>query len=364
MSRIPRLLTFSPVRSSLFMMFRKSWRWLATGLAILLTYFALKDAPWGEVWTLIGGLGSQAIFILLLLNILVLPMMTARWWFILRLLKAPVSLFAASLYRSSSNTASYLTPGPHFGGEPLLVFYLHQYHGLAIPTATSSVIVDRLIELLASVMVLTLCLVYALGNKIIVLGGWQAVTVGVIWLMPFLWLLGALFCGRRPFSGFIVLVQRISGKHSRGLFSNQGVLFAGIVQSERLAESLFRHHPGRFLTVNLLTAAHWLGIFAEFWIMAALLGVELSLGQLCVVVVVTRLAFYTPLPAAIGVLELALPHVTMVLGLGASFGLSLCLIIRFRDLVFTLAGLGFTIKYLTCLEKINIVSPLRSPSQP
>lgn len=363
MNRKPRSLTFSlsPVQSSLFMMLRKSWRWLAAGLAILLTYFALKDAPWGEVWALIGGLGSRSIFILLLLNIFMLPIMTARWWFILRLLEAPVSLFTASLYRCSSNTVSYLTPGPHFGGEPLLVFYLRQYHGLAIPTATTSVIVDRLLELLASVMVLTLCLVYALGNNIIVPDGWQATAGAVVWLMPFLWLLSALFFGRRPFSRFIVLVQRIIGKHSRGLFSKQGVLFTGIVQSERRAESLFRHHPGRFLTVNILTAAHWLGIFAEFWIMAALLGIELSLGQLCVVVVVTRLAFYTPLPAAIGVLELALPHVTMVLGLGASFGLSLCLIIRFRDLVFTLAGVGFTIKYLTCLEKINIAgeTPLK-----
>lgn len=71
---------------------------------------------------------------------------------------------------------------------------------------------------------------------------------------------------------------------------------------------------------------------------------------------VARLAFFTPLPAGIGVLETALPWMTATLGLGSSLGFGLCLLIRMRDILFSLAGLGLTMKYLTCRGKLSIIS--------
>ena len=85
--------------------------------------------------------------------------------------------------------------------------------------------------------------------------------------------------------------------------------------------------------------------------MSAFMGHPLSIGQLMAVVITARLAFFTPLPAGLGVLESALPWLTEALGQGSALGLSLCLIIRFRDLLFSLAGLGLTMKYLTCPDK-------------
>ena len=90
--------------------------------------------------------------------------------------------------------------------------------------------------------------------------------------------------------------------------------------------------------------------------MSVFLGCPLSFGHLTAVVTVVRLAFFTPLPAGIGVLESALPWVTATLGLGDTLGLSLCLIIRCRDLLFSLAGLGLTMKYLTCQGKASIIN--------
>ena len=77
------------------------------------------------------------------------------------------------------------------------------------------------------------------------------------------------------------------------------------------------------------------------------------------VVVVARLAFFTPFPAGIGVLESALPWVTASLGLGSALGLSLLMIIRLRDLLFSLAGLGLTTKYLTCQRKVSIIDDMQ-----
>jgi len=335
---------------------QKNWQWFIIFLAILLAVIALKDAPWAEALSLVGSLGIQAVIIIFLLNVVLIPMMTARWWLLLRILKTPISLFTASLYRCSSNTASYLTPGPHFGGEPLLVYYLRRYHGLAVSTAATSVVLDRLFELLASVMVLTLCFLLLLSNNFVVLGGW----VNLFWitavLITFFTLFFALFTGRTPISNLIRLLQRVICYFFSDIQWKKGSLLEKIEQSEKLVTSLYHNHRKHLLTANVLSAFYWMGIFTEFWIMSALLGVGLSFGQLCAVVLVARLAFYTPLPAGIGALELALPYITSALGLGGSVGLSLCLIIRFRDIIFSLAGLLITMKYLTCAEKISIIN--------
>lgn len=90
--------------------------------------------------------------------------------------------------------------------------------------------------------------------------------------------------------------------------------------------------------------------------MAALLGYSLSFLQLLTVVITARLAFLTPLPAGLGVLESALPWVTAALGLGSVLGFSLCLLIRARDIFFSLAGLGLTMKYLTCPARASTVA--------
>ena len=120
------------------------------------------------------------------------------------------------------------------------------------------------------------------------------------------------------------------------------------MQGEMLTESLLHRHRRPFLLANLYSLGHWIGVFVEFWLMAALLGHSLSFLQLLSVVIAARLAFLTPLPAGLGVLESTLPWVTAALGLGSVLGLSLCLLIRVRDILFSLAGLGLTMKYLTC----------------
>jgi hypothetical protein len=90
--------------------------------------------------------------------------------------------------------------------------------------------------------------------------------------------------------------------------------------------------------------------------MTALLGHSLSFEQLLSVVIATRLAFLTPLPAGLGVLESTLPWVTAALGLGSVLGFSLCLLIRVRDILFSLGGLGLTMKYLTCPGRASTVA--------
>ena len=322
---------------------QKSWRWLLGGLGLALAWHALRGVAWTAVWDLLAGLGPSAILIILVINLLMLPVMTARWWLLLRTLGSPVDLLAACAYRISANAVSYLTPGPHFGGEPLSVYLLHQRHGIPLSCAATSVAVDRLLEFLASLIVLAFCLIYLAVTESGPFSGNWALSIVIAVLAVFTFILAALFTGRRPFSRSVFLFKRFDG------------LMDAMAQGESMAETLFRGHRGQFLLANMLSLGHWLGVFAEFWLMSVFLGIPLSFGQLTAVVAVARLSFFTPLPAGIGVLESALPWVTAALGLGGAMGISLCLIIRFRDLLFSLAGLGLTMQYLTCRSKASII---------
>ena len=215
--------------------------------------------------------------------------------------------------------------------------------------------VDRLLELLASLLVLTLCLITLTFVESSPLKGSQELFIVMAILAVLSYILATLFTGGRPLSRSLFLLIRLCRKSFPAIFHPTGSLTDIIVESETIAESLFRQHRYHFLLANFFSLGHWFAIFAEFWLMSFFLGFPLSFSQLTAVVVVARLAFFTPLPAGIGVLETALPWMTATLGLGSGLGLSLCLIIRFRDLLFSLAGLRLTMKYLTCQGKAGII---------
>ena len=327
-------------RSSLQWARKKSWRLLLGLLGVLMAWYALKGVAWTTVWDLLSRLSPLAILILVGINLLMLPLMTARWWLLLRSLGEPVGLLSICAYRLAANAVNYLTPGPHFGGEPLSVYLLHHRQGTSLSTAVTTVAVDRLLELLASFLVLALCLIILTFVEIGPFQGNYGLFFVIVILALLTFALAALFSGKRPLSRSLLLLIRLYKRSFSATFRPTGSLTDIIVQGETMAESLFRQHRYHFLLANLFSFAHWFALFVEFWLMSFFLGFPLSSLQLVAVVVVARLAFFTPLPAGIGVLETALPWMTATLGMGTGLGLSLCLIIRFRDLLFSLAGLG------------------------
>ena len=136
----------------------KGLRWLLGVFGLALAWQALRGVAWAEVGAMLAGIGPRAILIIFGINLLILPLMTSRWWLLLRTLGAPVSMFSLCAYRTAAGALSYLTPGPHFGGEPLAIYLLHRRQEISLPSATTSVAMDRMLELLASILVLTLCL--------------------------------------------------------------------------------------------------------------------------------------------------------------------------------------------------------------
>lgn len=327
------------------------WRGLLLLLGCILAWQALRGMAWAEAWEQLTGIGPSGLLVLLALNLTMLPLMIARWWLVLRILGAPVGWLALCANRCAANAVSYLTPGPHFGGEPLSIFLLHTRQGVALSLATTSVVLDRILELLAGIVVLILSLLSLTAFVDMPFDGGWALPPAIALLIVVAVLLTALFTNRRPLSRLGFLCKRLTDRWISSAVGPAGSWLEALTLGEARVATLVQRQGRQFLAANLFSLGHWLAVFAEFWLMAAFLGHPLLFWQLTAVVITARLAFLTPLPAGLGALEAALPWVTDSLGLGSTLGLGLCLIIRFRDLLFNLTGLGLAMKYLTCAGK-------------
>ena len=122
-------------------------------LAILL-YFALRNAPLTDIWGTLRKLHFWQIFALLGLNVIIYILVTLRWWLIVRAEKKDVSFFPLLATRVAVFGVSYFTLGPQVGGEPLQVLVLQRNYGMTYTRATSTVVMDKLLEFLANFVLL------------------------------------------------------------------------------------------------------------------------------------------------------------------------------------------------------------------
>jgi len=279
------------------------WRGLLLFLGLALAWQALRGMPWGEAWGRLTGIGPGGLLILLGLNMAMLPLMTVRWWQLLQALGAPVGLCTVCAYRFAGNAVSYLTPGPHFGGEPLLVYLLHRRQGIPLPPAATSVALDRILELWASIVVLSFSLIMLTVTGSGPFAGRWALPLAVTLAAAVAALVAALCMGKRPLSRFFPWFMRLCGMAHCAPTGFAGRLLEALMQGETLTESLLRRHRRPFLLANLYSLGHWLGVFVEFWLLAALLGHSLSFLQLKKDVIPERIAFLAPLSHAITIIQ-------------------------------------------------------------
>ena len=96
--------------------------------------------------------------------------------------------------------------------------------------------------------------------------------------------------------------------------------------------------PKTVLQATLVSLSVWLVMVFEYWLLTYFLGLRLSLMQAVSALTAARLAFLTPLPGGLGALEASQVLAMQTLGLEPSYGISISLLIRLRDILFGLIG--------------------------
>ena len=125
-------------------------------ILIPLLYFALRKAPLADIWAAVNHLRLWQITVLVIINITMYFLVTLRWWVIVRAGNKTIPYFPLILVRIAVFGISYFTLGPQVGGEPLQVFYLQRKYGMSYTRATSTVIMDKLLEFLGNFFLLVI----------------------------------------------------------------------------------------------------------------------------------------------------------------------------------------------------------------
>jgi uncharacterized protein (TIRG00374 family) len=304
------------------------------GLAILL-YFALRNVPLDQIWTTIRRLQFWQIGTLFSLSVFIYALITLRWWIIVRAENKHIPFFPLFLVRIAVFGVSYFTLGPHVGGEPLQVFYLQHKYKLTFTHATASVVMDKLLELLANFFLL------AVGLMAILQAGVLSTKGNGSWLS----LSGLLLLCMWPPIHIVFLYKRKYPVSAilRGMpflkKDSRPVRF--IAASERLAGAFCRRHLPSLLLAIAISVLAGAGMLIEFALIVRFLGIDLSSWQTIAAWTAGWLALLVPLPGGLGALEASEVFALGVFGVSATLAIGVTLVMRGRDIL--IGGLGLVI---------------------
>jgi len=300
-------------------------------LAVLL-YLGLRNVPIDEIWDTVRGLQLWQVGTLFGLSLVIYGLMTWRWWIIVRAENRRIPYFRLLLVRIAVFGVSYFTLGPQVGGEPLQVFYLQRRHRLTFTHATASVIMDKLLELLANFFLLAIGLTAILQAGILSMsGGSSWLSLGGL-LILCMWPpvhVYALYRRKYPLSAILRSIPFIKR-------DSRAVRF--IAASERLAGGFCRRHLSSLLVATAVSLFAGACMLVEFALIVNFLGIQLSTWQTIAVWTAGWLALLVPLPGGLGALEASQVFALGMFGVPAALAIAVTLVMRGRDLL--VGGLG------------------------
>jgi hypothetical protein len=293
-----------------------------------LLYFALRNAPLIEIWNTLRKLQFWQILTLLGLNAAIYVLITLRWWLIIHAEKKGISFLPLLAARVAVFGVSYFTLGPQVGGEPLQVLHLQRNYSLTYTRATSTVVMDKLLEFLANFVLLGVGI-----TAIIQAGIFSTDKQGSFTSLGALVILLAW-----PPIHIILLYHRKYPVSTvlRKFSNNKLVRF--VAASERMAGTFCYRHLMSLVSAIFVSVLAALGMVTEFFYIAVFLGIHLSFWQTIAAWTAGWLAFLVPLPGGLGALEASQVFALGAFGISASSAIGVTLLIRARDLL--IGGLG------------------------
>lgn len=310
----------------------KYWSFIFLPIFIPLLYFALRNAPLVEIWNAVKQLTVWQITALVAINIAMYLLVTLRWWIIARASNKNIPYFPLVLVRVAVFGISYFTLGPQIGGEPLQVFYLQRKYGMTYTRATSTVIMDKLLEFLANFVLLVIGLTAILEAGIFSTSASKPlvslIPVAAILTWPFIHI-ALMMRGIYPVSaGLRAAFPKFAHK--------KWIRF--IIVSEQMAGLFCQRNPRALLSAAGASLAAGAGMVTEYFLITSFLGIDLHNWQTVAGWATSWLSFLVPVPGGLGALEASQVFTLNAFGISAALAISVVLLIRARDLL--IGGLG------------------------
>lgn len=318
---------------------RKNWLIsLSLLIGILASLFIYLNIPYEEAVDTIQRLDFAALTYFLLVVLIIQFILTYRWLVVIRTQDDDVNFFRLILYRLAGYSVSFLTPSAKMGGEPVRATILSQKERRDFDKSMSSVVIDKTIELSAS------GLFFMIGVIFLLFQGWltqrvriAAIVAGFIFTFLIIAFNYRVLNGK-PFFHPIFDFFAFENKYVKKAVNK-------VEELEHMVIEFYCEEKKAFYYSLFLSLLSWFFMFIEFWLAALVVGVNLSLLEIFLVFSFVGLSYLFPIPMALGALEAGQISIFKLFGLSSAAAIGLAIIVRIKDVILSIIGIGAMVKY-------------------
>ncbi len=313
-------------------LWRRWFLWLLWPVAALLVVWTWRQTALADVLAALAHLSAAEVAALVGLNALILTLLNARWWLLVRAQGWPAPFWPLLGYRLSAFAVSYITPGTQFGGEPLQVLGLTRRHAVPAAVATVAVTLDRTLDLLVGLGFLVAALALVVPASLAATPSASAVplVLGLV-LLP----IAYLVLVARQRAPLAALLERMPAGRAAA-----ARLAPAVRETEAAIGAFCRQRRGALATALVLSACGFGLMIVEYGLTLRFLGVGISAGDTVAAFAFARLGLLAPTPGGLGAVEAGQVLALRGLGYNAAVAVSLLAIIRLRDALLGLTGLA------------------------
>lgn len=267
-----------------------------------------------------------------------------------------VNLLTLIKHNISCFAVSYITPVSRLGGEPVRIYMLKEETGVDYVVGTSTVILDKFVEILGSSLYGILGLIF-----LIFLVG---IPLLFRWLFGFFVFLGCFFIfifyirtvNQKPTLSKIFYFLKLDRiKKLTGVGEN-------IIEIECIMGDFFKNHKKAFLKSFIYYSINGVFFIVMFKFLFLSIGFNASVVEIILAVNVWGLMNFAPSPSSLGFLEAGQSGLLHALSGNGSNGLAMALLLRVVYLSVTC--LGLLIIYRFGYKKIKKISSINLQCSP
>lgn len=267
-------------------------------------------------------------------SVVIMFLLVFRWRRILQTIGPKIPFFKMFSYKISAYAISYLAPIKKIGLDPRTYLLWRERKMMRLSKGASSVMLDNILEISGDVIFALIGFI-ALLSFFSISKKFEITLIAVLAVIAFL--LGVFFYRNMKSK---LVISRLMEIVRIDRIKPFGTLKRWAKKTERHNIKFLRRNKKEVMISFAISFLLWILMFVEYKFALLLVGYNAGIREIFIILTFIAIAYLVPIPAALGVLEVSQISAFSLLGISIPIAIALSFLIRARDLLWTLIGIG------------------------
>lgn len=298
-------------------------------------FWTFKQISLKEIIDLFVNSNHVATIFFVLFSIIIISLHTLRWKLIIKTTGHNIPFFKVLQYKIIGVGVSFITPGAKVGGEPIRAMLLSR-HNVEFHKGLSTIITDKIVDLSVQGVMFVIAAVIAVTTLAMPKDmSYSLIFVAIFFSSLIIYTYYQIFNDKNLFLKLFKLL-RLNKIQKFSKIEHK------VVEFEKYIVSFHKEHNTQFYLSILITITAWICMFGEYYFALRMISnFPISIMQIFMIITMVGAAYLVPIPMALGVFEAGQITIFKVLNLSVAIGVGLAMVIRARDILWTLIGFIF-----------------------